>query len=85
MKRSAGVSQHSWVLVEKIPCLGMTVPSVVAHVFTDVFDKQRQLDLCELKASMVYRASSTSGRPLKEDLAWFSWPIPACVSHGLHM
>lgn len=42
MKRSVGVSQHSWVLVEKIPCLGMTVPSVVAHVFTEVFDKQRQ-------------------------------------------
>ena len=38
------------------------LPSVVAHVPSVALARQRQVGLCEVEASLVYRVSSRPGR-----------------------
>ena len=56
--------------------------AVVAHTLIPALRRQRQTDVCEFKASQVYRASSRTARatqrnpviqtllPTKEDMVW---------------
>ena len=44
-------------------------PGMVGHAFNPSIGRQRQEDLCEFEASLVYRASSRTARATSE--IWF--------------
>lgn len=48
-------------------CLGWVV---VAHTFNPSIGRHRQVDLCEFKASLIYRASSRIARATQRNTFW---------------
>jgi hypothetical protein len=46
-----------------------TFEKVVAHAFNPALGRQRQADLCEFEASLIYRVSSRTPRTNRENLS----------------
>ena len=40
---------------------------VVAHAFNPVLRRQRQIDLCEFEASLIYKASSRTAMAIQKN------------------
>jgi hypothetical protein len=55
-------SNLSNVLYTQLICLHVTGWMVMAHPLIPALGRQRQVELCELEASLVYRASSRTAK-----------------------